>query len=460
MTFALFLVYVVLSYIHPGEIFPALAPYRIAYWVGIAGVAAAIASLPARRGDLLANVQLWVLIVFTAVAGTSLMVAERWLGAPVLTMQRFGPSLAMFVLAMYGVTSPFRLRIAAGCIIALTMTLTLQGAAAYYLGYNVRMFLIDRTTRGEGPTAAGAEDQANRDLVDSVDSDSDDVGDDDEPETDLRIQGLGMMHDPNDLAMGMIVALGLIGGALKGQTARLHSRNLLLAAIACALVYGIYLTRSRGGALALVVVLWRFAGNRIGRLPALVLLVVLGAGAMALDFSGRSLSWPLDESASERLVAWTEGLEMLKAHPILGVGYGQFSDHHTLTAHNSLVLCFAETGLLGCFVWVGLLVVTLLELHRLKNLTGDDPFDDMSRRWAEGLQLSLTGFLTAAFFLSRTFVPTLYLIIGLSAALTTMARRAGRSIPMPALPELGTLVVACELGGIALVYAIVKLHVA
>ncbi len=79
---------------------------------------------------------------------------------------------------------------------------------------------------------------------------------------------------------------------------------------------------------------------------------------MALDFGGRSLSIELDESASERLVAWTEGLEMLKAQPILGVGYGQFLDHHTLTAHNSLVLCFAETGLLGCFFWVGLFVVT------------------------------------------------------------------------------------------------------
>ncbi len=181
---------------------------------------------------------------------------------------------------------------------------------------------------------------------------------------------------------------------------------------------------------------------------------------MALDFGGRSLSIQPDESASERVVAWTEGLEMLKAQPILGVGYGQFLDHHTLTAHNSLVLCFAETGLLGCFFWVGLIVVTLLELHGLKNLPGDEPFDDMVRRWAEGLQLSLLGFMTAAFFLSRTFAPTLYLIIGLSAALAAIVRDADRSIPLPALPELGTLVLACELGSIAVVYTIVKLYFA
>jgi len=455
MTFALFVLHVVLSYMHPGEIVPALAPYRIAYWVAMAGLAVAIGPLLTRRGGLLANLQLWVLIVFAAVMGVSLMVAERWLGAPVLAMQRFGPSLTIFVLAICSVKSLLKLRIAAGCVIVLTMTLMLQGAAAYHLGYNTQMFLLDRATRSEDPAAATAEDQADPGLVDEV---SDDTAEDDEGREDPRIRGLGLMHDPNDLAMGLTVALGLIGGAWK---AKLQLRHLLLAAAAGALVYGIYLTRSRGGAVALAVVVWRFAARRIGRVPAVVLLVALGAGAMALDFGGgRSLSIQPDDSASERLVAWTEGLEMLKAQPILGVGYGQFLDHHTLTAHNSLVLCFAETGLLGCFFWVGLIVVTLLELHGLKNLPGDEPFDDMVRQWAEGLQLSLIGFMTAAFFLSRTFAPTLYLIIGLSAALAAIARDADRSIPLPALPELGALVLACELGSIAVVYTIVKLHVA
>jgi O-antigen ligase len=179
---------------------------------------------------------------------------------------------------------------------------------------------------------------------------------------------------------------------------------------------------------------------------------------MSVDFGGRPLSIQADESTSGRLVAWTEGFEMLKTRPILGVGYGQFVDHHTLTAHNSLVLCFAETGLLGCFFWVGLFVVTLLELHALKNLPGDEPFDDLARQWAEGLQLSLIGFMAAAFFLSRTFVPTLYLIIGLSAAVAAIARDANRSIPVPALPALGMLVLACELGSIGVVYTILKLH--
>src|SRR5262245_58919522 len=80
MTFALFFLYLVLSYIHPGEIVPALVPYRFAYWVGLAGLAVAVAQQLQRRGNLFANLQLWVLLLFAGVMSVSLMVAERWLG--------------------------------------------------------------------------------------------------------------------------------------------------------------------------------------------------------------------------------------------------------------------------------------------------------------------------------------------------------------------------------------------
>jgi hypothetical protein len=452
MAFALFILYVVLAYIQPGEIVPELAPYRVTYWVGMAGLATAIVALLGR--GLFANLQLWALIAFTAVTAGSLVIAERWMGAPVLVLQRFGPSLTIFVLAMCSVTTLGRLRLAAGCVIVLTMALMLQGAAAYHLGYNTQQFLLDRTASGEDPADDLAEDQADLDFVDQA---WDDLTEDDGERTPPRIRALGFMHDPNDLAVAIVVALGLLGGAWRP---RMPLRNLLIAAAAGGLVYGIYLTRSRGGAMALIVVLWRFAAGRVGRFPAFVLLVALGAGLLALDFGGRTLSTELDSSASERLVAWREGLAMLKTEPFLGVGYGRFLDHHTLTAHNSLVLCFAETGLFGSFFWVGLFVITLLELHRVKNLPGAALFDDVARRWAEGLQLSLFGFMTAAFFLSRTFAPTLYLIIGLAAALAAIARHAGRPIPLPAPPALGLLVFASVLGSIAVVYTMVKLHFA
>src|SRR5262249_24501539 len=155
-------------------------------------------------------------------------------------------------------------------IVVLSVTLVLQGAAAYHFGINQRMFLIDRASRNENPAAA-VTDTTDEEEVEAYAFDrapEEQIEDDDEEHDEPRIRGLGVMHDPNDLAMGMIVALGLIGGAWK---ARVELRNVVLTAAAGALVYGIYLTRSRGGAVALLVVLWRFAARRVGNLPAFVL---------------------------------------------------------------------------------------------------------------------------------------------------------------------------------------------
>src|SRR5262249_18288793 len=123
MTFALFILYVVLSYVHPGEIAPALASYRVAYWIGAARLLVAVASFVACRGSGLANLQLAGLVAFAIATCASLVLADRWLGAPLFVIQRFGPSIAMFVLATAGVGSLQRLRLASKCIIGLTLIL-------------------------------------------------------------------------------------------------------------------------------------------------------------------------------------------------------------------------------------------------------------------------------------------------------------------------------------------------
>ena len=151
---------------------------------------------------------------------------------------------------------------------------------------------------------------------------------------------------------------------------------------------------------------------------------------------------------------------MLKARPLLGVGQGQFLEYHTLTAHNSFVLCFAETGLIGYFFWLGLLVITYTQLQSLTQLSDKEPFDRELKGWARRLQLSMVGFLTAAFFLSRTFVPMLYLVLGLSVALIVIARNANSVVETRSAYRLGAILLASEVGSILLIYALIKVDLA
>ena len=452
MRLFLLLLYIALSYVYPGELIPALAPYRITYFVGLAGLAVCVLWLIRSKPAPLYTWQLWLLVAFTIALGVSRMIADRWLGAPVMALQRFGPSLTMFVLTVCAVDSIRKLSRVAITMVLLSLVLVGQGVAAYHAGYRTDLFLFDPASRDVSSTDWEPGDEDN-----TMSPDEDDYSDVSDGDLAVRIRGLGVMHDPNDLAVGLVVALALVTAAWIPGARR---RNVLLVIVpGIAFCYGVFLTHSRGGTLALLVTLGGAFARRLNRRTTIALVAVLVVGVIVLDFAGgRRLITPSDESASERIVAWTEGIEMLKMSPLFGIGYAQFLDYHTLTAHNAMVLCFAETGLVGYFFWSGLLVITLVQLHKLTTLPGTEPIDATIRKWAGSLQLAMAGFLTAAFFLSRTYIPLLYLVVGLSVALIQIARQENRPVWSTSVPQLGAIVVGCEAASLLVIYTIVKLH--
>ena len=455
MPFLIFLIYVALVYVYPGEVFPSLAPYRITYWVGISGLGFAALWLTFKRSSAVATVQFWFLLIFTGILIVSRMLGEKWFGAVVPAMTQFGPSLAMFLLCIAAVDTIPKIRTTAVCVALLSVALAAQGIASYHFGYKTNMFLFDPITKAEYSASVDEVQEVSPESI------SDNRDEPDELEYSAaylmkRIRGLGLLHDPNDLALGLVMALPFVWAGWRNRAAM---RNLLLILVPSGvLLYGLFLTRSRGGALAFLVTLCAAASRKIGRGPAVLLFVVLISGGFVINFtSGRALT-TADEAVTGRFDAWSEGLQMLKSQPLLGVGYGLFIDHHDLTAHNSLVLCFAETGLIGYFFWFGLIVITFAQLQGLRRLPGNQPVDDQLRHWASTLQLSMIGFMTAAMFLSRTFVPMLYLLLGLSVALTIIARQAERPVWTLPFPRLGTLVLASEFASIVIIYMVVRLH--
>ena len=152
---------------------------------------------------------------------------------------------------------------------------------------------------------------------------------------------------------------------------------------------------------------------------------------------------------------------MLRSHPVFGVGAGLFTDHHPLTAHNSFMLAIAELGIFGYFFWLGIVAFSVMMLYQLlrtnrpapllAEIAGSSPvtapptpidfaevpqvphgvgtpdnaddvhWDDWQRA-SRALMYSLVGTLVAAFFLSRTYAPNLYLLVGLIVATHQVVR--------------------------------------
>src|SRR5690606_13952047 len=126
---------------------------------------------------------------------------------------------------------------------------------------------------------------------------------------------------------------------------------------AAILLYALWLTRSRGGMLGLSVVLAYSMLQRTGPVRAGIAVAAFAMAVIATGATGGRGYSAGEASAGGRIDAWSEGLTMLGNHPVFGVGYGNFGEHHDYTAHNSFVLAFSELGLVGYLFWLALLVL-------------------------------------------------------------------------------------------------------
>ena len=266
----------------------------------------------------------------------------------------------------------------------------------------------------------------------------------DQKEMVYRIRGLGLINDPNDFGQLLVCVTPLLFFFSRAKKLIWNVAFVILPA--CVLLTGVFLTHSRGALLALIAMAIVAARRRIGTIPALVLAVALFAGAMALHFTGgRDIS---EQSGADRTSLWGEGLEIFKAHPLFGVGLGNmvdYTDTHQ-TAHNSLVVCAVELGLFGLYFWSLFLFSTvrdaLVTASPTKLTDGEpiapkeSPFPEPAwkieeiekeeiNRLGRLVVLSLTGFLVAAWFLSRAYVLTLFLLGGVTEVVfqTALERR-------------------------------------
>lgn len=399
MTFALYLLMLVLVLVKPVEAFaPELAEYRIAMVISLLVFGLALAEAM-RTGEMAIRGRHMLLLAGLTVSVAMSQVAQGWVGGAGEALTDFMPSVLLFLTTVMLVTSMSRLKATCGLIVLCMLVLSVAGIAAYHYGFMVESLVIREGSITEV-----------RDYLSVVQGTT--VPADDASGASLwRVRSWGFMSDPNDLAQAIVMALTMLFGAMADRRA---VRNLLRIWLPAAiLMYALWLTRSRGGMLAFGVILAYTMLQRTGPVRAGIAVAVFAMAAIATGATGGRGYSASEASAGGRIDAWSEGLTMLGNHPVFGVGYGNFNDHHAYTAHNSFVLAFAELGMVGYLFWMALLVLAFRELASARRISASDSEEG---RWARVLQLSLIAFLMCALFLSRSFVPTLYLLLGLCYA--------------------------------------------
>jgi hypothetical protein len=288
-----------------------------------------------------------------------------------------------------------------------------------------------------------------------------------------RLKGLGLINDPNDFGQLIVCVIPLVFIFWRSKKMLWNIACVILPV--SALLFGTFLTHSRGALLALMAVAVVAARRRTGTLPALLLAGGLFAGAMALHFTGgRAISVNAGE---DRTVLWGESLQLLKSHPLFGVGAGNLPDYLGHTAHNSVAVCAAELGMFGLFFWCLFLFPTMrdaLALASPARVSEAEPVEPeeehlpLPARKMEVIDkaevnhlgrlmvLSLTGFLVAGWFLSRAFIMTFFLLGGMVEVVYEMALQRGMIAPRLPLARVIPYAVGLAISLVLLMYIMLR----
>jgi O-antigen ligase len=232
-----------------------------------------------------------------------------------------------------------------------------------------------------------------------------------------RIVSIGIFADPNDLALALLIMLPFcLLEFVRPNPMPVRMLNLLIAA---ALATTVVMTDSRGGILSLglliVAMFWRKFGWKTGvavGVLAFVAMFVVGPSRMGTISTE-------EDSASARVASWTVAIDLVQSNPIFGVGCFQFTDYHHKTAHNSYLLAASELGFFGYVPWLLMIYLSLKNLYFISK-NGVEKRHGQIGRYADGVLWGLIAFLFAATFLSRTYIELIYILFGLSAAITTV----------------------------------------
>lgn len=253
---------------------------------------------------------------------------------------------------------------------------------------------------------------------------------------------VGAVGEANTQATVLVAGLALAAGLAITARYRPRLRGLIIVVVGLSFI-GLVTTLSRAGLIAFgfVLIAGVFVGGR-WRKPAIVLMVV-GLIATPVYFvafaSSSSLSRVTNSQTSGRNDIWKVALRMFEAHPLIGVGAGNFqyvsanylqrpglitaADYFLVSpkvAQSIYLEQLASLGIPGLALMTAFLVAGIAIMLRAAHIferLGDIELELTSR----SLILALIAFLTADIFASELISKQLWLVFALGPALLKLA---------------------------------------
>ena len=254
-----------------------------------------------------------------------------------------------------------------------------------------------------------------------------------------RLQGAlsSMYANPNDVALVIDLSLPLcLGLAL---TTRSYWKRLAWTVAMLAMIYAIFLTASRAGAIAFVVgalvCLWQLGvkSHRVYLLlvvPIVVTVIWLSSGdSLRERFEQTNINPATNNrateasgSAQQRKELLFQSLRVTAQHPLFGVGPGNFEVVSGVwhVTHNSYTQMSAEGGIPAFLLYV---LIFWRGIANLRDVRKYRKAGTRVRLFSMALGASLAAYLVGSFFASDAYQMFPYCLVAYTSALLLIAQR-------------------------------------
>jgi putative inorganic carbon (HCO3(-)) transporter len=382
---ALVIIYLALNLLSPGEMIPALAPFRPMLVLALMSVPVALAAR--LQAPEIGNLRTQPMLVFFFLGWACVsLIPHRMYGGNLTTFLDLSPNILAYFLGIIMFRTPQRLRVLRAVLVLVALFILTNALLSWPYAHAARIEVPYILVGGSTPETR-----------------------------EYRIRGLGMLHDPNTYGQFVLLILPLLFVAKNDEGLGIG----WLAALPVSVLFllAVYLTGSRGAILGLAVLIGLLLVRRLKTTGAVITTALGGLALLAVNaYKTRTISM---QGGLDRLAIWSDGLSYFKQSPIWGIGARSFASTNGMTAHNSYLLVAAELGIVGLFIWMSIIVVTIFQLGQVPAIVGKT--NPQLARWAVGLRISLGGYLFTSFFLSRAYELPLYMSLGMCGGVIVAA---------------------------------------
>lgn len=253
--------------------------------------------------------------------------------------------------------------------------------------------------------------------------------------------GPGWFHNSGEFAIQMCIFLGMALHLLVGLRPYWSKwkQIVLFALLPGTAFLGVVMSSSRGGQIAAAcVLLFAIAQSRYrgrGLAWATVLLPALWF-ITPQEQKERFRTMGDDDTSQTRLTYWRHGLQIMRDHPVLGVGfnnwlpyYRQYYNPWGQVSHNIFIEAGAEMGYLGLGSFALLIAGTFVVNARTRRLARELPaWQPFYRGLAFGLDAALVGYLISGFFVTVLFYPFFWVNLAFTSTLYLLVERRSAAL--------------------------------